>query len=211
VPNGHGGILVIKRPWPSMIRNLWGEPERYRKASYPEELGGKLDLAGDGSARDEETGYFTIMGRIDNCRPWSPTRGSPRPPSSVFPRPHWEANCAFVVLKQARPAGAEAEKIAKQLRGWIGKEIGPIAKPKDISRRQPAQDAFGHDHAAPAALDRQRRNDHADMSTLENPAINTPRADSIGRRNARAADSNPTESAASSRRRRGASPALLRA
>jgi acetyl-CoA synthetase len=86
VPNGHGGILVIKRPWPSMIRNLWGEPERYRKASYPEELGGQLDLAGDGSPRDEETGYFTITGRIDvfnvpaiapgswkSSRLWSPT------------------------------------------------------------------------------------------------------------------------------------------
>src|SRR5207249_3618944 len=62
VPNGHGGILVIKRPWPAMIRTIWGDPERYRTSYYPDELGGKLYLAGDGSVRDKETGYFTIMG-----------------------------------------------------------------------------------------------------------------------------------------------------
>src|SRR5580765_1064044 len=62
VANGHGGILVIKRPWPSMIRTIWGDPDRYRKSYFPEELGGKLYLAGDGSVRDKAHGYFTIMG-----------------------------------------------------------------------------------------------------------------------------------------------------
>src|SRR5437667_1739108 len=66
VPNGHGGILVIKRPWPGMIRTIWGDPDRYRKSYFPEELGGKLYLAGDGSVRDKKYGYFTIMGRIDD-------------------------------------------------------------------------------------------------------------------------------------------------
>src|SRR5438552_17091814 len=66
VGRGKGGILVIKRPWPAMIRTIWGDPERYKKSYYPEELGGKLYLAGDGSVRDKETGYFTIMGRIDD-------------------------------------------------------------------------------------------------------------------------------------------------
>ena len=66
VPWGQGGILVIKRPWPAMIRTIWGDPERYKKSYYPEELGGKLYLAGDGSVRDKTTGYFTIMGRIDD-------------------------------------------------------------------------------------------------------------------------------------------------
>ncbi|MDP2828238.1 MAG: AMP-binding protein, partial [Sulfuricellaceae bacterium] len=63
---GKGGFLVIKRPWPAMIRTIWGDPERYKKSYYPEELGGKLYLAGDGSVRDPNTGYFTIMGRIDD-------------------------------------------------------------------------------------------------------------------------------------------------
>ncbi|WP_037023718.1 acetate--CoA ligase, partial [Cupriavidus sp. GA3-3] len=66
VPNGNGGILVVKRPWPAMIRTIWGDPERFRKSYFPEELGGKLYLAGDGSIRDKDTGYFTIMGRIDD-------------------------------------------------------------------------------------------------------------------------------------------------
>ena len=66
VPNGQGGILVVKRPWPSMLRNVWGDPERYKKSYFPEELGGKLYLAGDGAVRDKDTGYFTIMGRIDD-------------------------------------------------------------------------------------------------------------------------------------------------
>src|SRR5580692_4243261 len=66
VPNGQGGILVVKRPWPAMLRNVWGDPERYKKSYFPEELGGKLYLAGDGAVRDKDTGYFTIMGRIDD-------------------------------------------------------------------------------------------------------------------------------------------------
>ncbi|NBT35847.1 MAG: acetate--CoA ligase, partial [Betaproteobacteria bacterium] len=66
LPNGQGGILVVKRPWPSMIRTIWGDPERFKKSYYPEELGGRLYLAGDGAIRDADTGYFTIMGRIDD-------------------------------------------------------------------------------------------------------------------------------------------------
>ena len=63
---GAGGYLVLTEPWPGMLRTLYGDPERYKKSYYPDELGGKLYLAGDGSVRDKETGYFTIMGRIDD-------------------------------------------------------------------------------------------------------------------------------------------------
>jgi acyl-coenzyme A synthetase/AMP-(fatty) acid ligase len=49
-----------------MLRNVWGDPDRYTKSYFPEELGGKLYLAGDGAVRDEDTGYFTIAGRIDD-------------------------------------------------------------------------------------------------------------------------------------------------
>ena len=73
-----------------------------------------------------------------------------------------EAVCAFVVLKRARPSGDEAQKIAKELRDWVGKEIGPIAKPKDIRFGDNLPKTRSRqDHAPPAALDRQGRGDHA--------------------------------------------------
>ena len=65
VEKGKGGILVIKKPWPSMIRTIWGDPERYKKSYYPEDFKGKYYLAGDGASRDLD-GYFWIMGRIDD-------------------------------------------------------------------------------------------------------------------------------------------------
>jgi acetyl-CoA synthetase len=187
VANGHGGMLVIKKPWPSMIRTIWGDPERYRKSYFPEELGGKLYLAGDGSVRDKNTTYFTIMGRIDDVLNVSGHRlGTMEVESALVANPMvaeaavvgrpddltGEAICAFVVLKQARPSGADAEKIAKQLRDWVGKEIGPIAKPKDIR--------FGDNLPKTRSGKIMRRllrsiakgeNITQDTSTLENPAI----------------------------------------
>ena len=187
MPNGHGGILVIEKPWPAMIRTIWGDPERYKKSYYPEELGGKLYLAGDGSVRDKETGYFTIMGRIDDVLNVSGHRlGTMEIESALVANPMvaeaavvgrpddmtGEAVCAFVVLKQARPSGADAEKVAKQLRNWVGKEIGPIAKPKDIR--------FGDNLPKTRSGKIMRRLLRSiakgeeitqDVSTLENPAI----------------------------------------
>ena len=148
VPNGQGGILVVKKPWPSMIRTIWGDPERFKKSYYPEEFKGKYYLAGDGAIRDAHTGYFTITGRIDDVLNVSGHRmGTMEIESAlvsctelvaeaaVVGRPDdttGEAICAFVVLKRARPTGDEAKQIAKILRDHVGKEIGPIAKPKDI-------------------------------------------------------------------------------
>ena len=148
MPNGQGGILVVKRPWPSMIRNIWGDPERFKKSYYPEDFKGKYYLAGDGAIRDAETGYFTITGRIDDVLNVSGHRmGTMEIESAlvsctelvaeaaVVGRPDdttGEAICAFVVLKRALPNTDEGKAIAKQLRDHIAKEIGPIAKPKDI-------------------------------------------------------------------------------
>ena len=148
MPNGQGGILVVKRPWPSMIRTIWGDPERFVKSYYPDEFKGKYYLAGDGAIRDEKTGYFTITGRIDDVLNVSGHRmGTMEIESAlvsctelvaeaaVVGRPDdttGEAICAFVVLKRPRPVGDEAKAIAKILRDHVGKEIGPIAKPKDI-------------------------------------------------------------------------------
>jgi acetyl-CoA synthetase len=188
VANGQGGILVVKRPWPSMVRTIWGDPERFQKTYFPEELGGNLYLAGDGAVRDKENGYFTIMGRIDDVLNVSGHRlGTMEIESAlvsnsklvaeaaVVGRPDdltGEAICAFVVLKGKRPEGEEALRIAKELRDWVGKEIGPIAKPKDIRfgdnlpktrsgkimRRLLRSIAKGEDITQ-------------DVSTLENPAI----------------------------------------
>jgi len=148
MPNGQGGILVVKKPWPSMIRTIWGDAERFKKSYYPDDFKGKYYLAGDGAIRDEKTGYFTITGRIDDVLNVSGHRmGTMEIESAlvsctelvaeaaVVGRPDettGEAICAFVVLKRPLPTGDEGKAIAKQLRDHIAKEIGPIAKPKDI-------------------------------------------------------------------------------
>ncbi len=187
VPDGQGGMLVIRRPWPSMIRTIWGDPERYIKSYFPDELGGKLYLAGDGSVRDAKTGYFTIMGRIDDVLNVSGHRlGTMEIESALVANPivaeaavvgrpddmTGEAICAFVVLKRSRPNGSEAADIAKQLRDWVGKEIGPIAKPRDIR--------FGDNLPKTRSGKIMRRLLRSiargeaitqDTSTLENPAI----------------------------------------
>ena len=144
---GKGGILVVTKPWPSMIRTIWGDPERFKKAYFPQDFQGKLYLAGDGAMRDAKTGYFTITGRIDDVLNVSGHRmGTMEIESALVSNPlvaeaavvgrpddvTGEAICAFVVLKQTRPSGDNAKKIATDLRNWVAREIGPIAKPKDI-------------------------------------------------------------------------------
>ncbi len=188
VPWGQGGILVVKKPWPSMIRTIWGDPERFKKSYYPDDFQGKYYLAGDGAIRDAKTGYFTITGRIDDVLNVSGHRmGTMEIESAlvsctelvaeaaVVGRPDdttGEAICAFVVLKRSRPVGDEAKAIAKQLRDWVGKEIGPIAKPKDIR--------FGDNLPKTRSGKIMRRLLRSvakgeaitqDTSTLENPAI----------------------------------------
>ncbi|MBK6854737.1 MAG: acetate--CoA ligase [Burkholderiales bacterium] len=187
VPNGSGGILVVKKPWPSMIRTIWGDNDRFVKSYYPPELKGYY-LAGDGAIRDEKTGYFTITGRIDDVLNVSGHRmGTMEIESAlvshtelvaeaaVVGRPDdttGEAICAFVVLKRPAPTGDEAKAIAKLLRDHVGKEIGPIAKPKDIR--------FGDNLPKTRSGKIMRRLLRSiakgeaitqDTSTLENPAI----------------------------------------
>ena len=183
---GKGGFLVIKRPWPAMIRTIWNDPERYKTSYFPADLGGRLYLAGDGANRDLD-GYFWIMGRIDDVLNVSGHRlGTMEIESALVANPHvaeaavvgrpddltGEAVCAFVVLKQARPTGADADKIAKELRDWVAKEIGSIAKPKDIR--------FGENLPKTRSGKIMRRllrsiaKDEVitqDVSTLENPGI----------------------------------------
>ena len=187
VPNGQGGILVVKRPWPSMIRNIWNDSDRFVKSYFPEELGGTLYLAGDGAIRNKDTAYFTITGRIDDVLNVSGHRmGTMEIESCLVANPlvaeaavvgrpddmTGEAICVFVVLKGGRPTGDEAKKIATELRNWVGKEIGPIAKPKDVR--------FGDNLPKTRSGKIMRRllrviakgeEVTQDTSTLENPAI----------------------------------------
>ena len=185
-----GGYLVITKPWPHMLRTIWGDNERYKKAYYgqfPKQAdGGYFYVAGDGAHRDKD-GYYWIMGRVDDVLNVSGHRlgtmevesalvSHPRvAEAAVVGRPHdvkGEAICAFVILKGTRPEGAEAEKLIKELRDHVAKEIGAIAKPDDIRladglpktrsgkimRRLLRSIAKGEDITQ-------------DISTLENPAI----------------------------------------
>ena len=187
LPNGTGGILVIKKPWPSMIRTIWGDPERFRKSYFPPELKGYY-LAGDGAVRNKDTGYFTITGRIDDVLNVSGHRmGTMEIESALVSNPlvaeaavvgrpddlSGEAIVAFVVLKGARPTdSAGAAALARELRDWVGKEIGPIAKPKELR--------FGDNLPKTRSGKIMRRLLRSlakgeaitqDISTLENPAI----------------------------------------
>jgi len=186
VEKGKGGFLVIKRPWPSMIRTIYGDPERYKKNYYPEDLGGSYYLAGDGANRDLD-GYFWIMGRIDDVLNVSGHRlGTMEIESAlvanplvaeaaVVGKPHdikGEAVVAYVVLKGHRPEGEAARKIVAELRDWVAKEIGPIARPDEIR--------FGDNLPKTRSGKIMRRLLRTlakgevitqDVSTLENPAI----------------------------------------
>lgn len=186
VEKGNGGILVIKKPWPSMIRNIWGDPERFKTSYFPQDFDGKYYLAGDGANRDKD-GYFWIMGRIDDVLNVSGHRlGTMEIESAlvahelvaeaaVVGKPHdvkGEAVVAFVVLAGDRPTGDAAKEIAKTLRDWVGKDIGPIAKPDEIR--------FGDNLPKTRSGKIMRRLLRAlakgeeitqDVSTLENPQI----------------------------------------
>ncbi|QVL45694.1 MAG: acetate--CoA ligase [Methylophilaceae bacterium] len=187
LPWGEGGLLVIKKPWPSMIRTIYNDPERFKTSYFPAELGGKLYLAGDGAIRDKATGNFTIMGRIDDVLNVSGHRlGTMEIESAlvahdlvaeaaVVGKPDdikGESIVAYVVLKGERETGEKAKAIVNELRNWVGKEIGPIAKPSEIR--------FGDNLPKTRSGKIMRRllrslakgeEITSDISTLENPAI----------------------------------------
>ena len=143
-PN-QGGVLVIRKPWPSMIRTVYGDDQRYYD-TYWEMFDGKLYVAGDNARRDED-GYFWIMGRIDDVLNVSGHRlGTMEVESALVAHPKvaeaavvgyphdikGEGIFAFVVLRGERPTDGIDEELTKELRGWVAKQIGPIAKPDEI-------------------------------------------------------------------------------
>nr|UXE46179.1 acetyl-coenzyme A synthetase [uncultured bacterium] len=139
-----GGYLVIKKPWPSMLRTIWGDNARYIK-TYWSQFNNRYYVAGDSAHRDVD-GYYWIMGRIDDVLNVAGHRlgtmeiesalvAHPRvAEAAVVGRPHdtkGESVFAYVVLRGKRPEGPQPE-LVKELREWVGEQIGAIAKPDDI-------------------------------------------------------------------------------
>jgi acetyl-CoA synthetase len=141
VPAGQGGLLVIKKPWPSIARTIWGDAERYEKAYFSEIPG--IYFTGDGARRDAD-GYFWLMGRVDDVINVSGHRlgtmeiesalvAHPKvAEAAVVGRPHemkGQAIAAFVSLENGHEP---SEELKQELRAWVAKEIGALARPDDL-------------------------------------------------------------------------------
>ena len=180
-----GGYLVIKRPWPSMLRTIWGDNERYIQ-TYWEKFRNRYYIAGDSARRDAD-GYYWIMGRIDDVLNIAGHRlgtmeiesalvAHPKvAEAAVVSKPHdikGESAFAYVVLKGSRPQGAAAQALIEQLRGWVGDELSPIAKPDEIrlTDNLPKTRSGKIMRRLLRAIARGEEITQ-DMSTLENPAI----------------------------------------
>jgi len=180
-----GGYLVIRRPWPSMLRTIWGDNARYLQ-TYWEKFQNRFYVAGDGAHRDAD-GYFWIMGRIDDVLKVSGHRlgtmevesalvAHPRvAEAAVVGRPHdikGESIFAYVVCRGQRPVGEEVAKLTVELREWVGKQLGAIAKPDDIRFTEvlPKTRSGKIMRRLLRALARGEEITQ-DISTLENPAI----------------------------------------
>ena len=140
-----GGYLVIRKPWPSMLRTIWGDNARYL-STYWDKFRHRYYVAGDSAHRDQD-GYFWIMGRIDDVLNVAGHRlgtmeiesalvAHPRiAEAAVVGRQHeikGESVFAYVVCRGARPVGEEAAALTKELRDWVTEQLGAIAKPEDI-------------------------------------------------------------------------------
>jgi acetyl-CoA synthetase len=180
-----GGFLVIKRPFPSLLRTLWGDPERFKATYFPPAFRSYY-VAGDGAHRDAD-GYFWVMGRVDDVLNVSGHRlGTMEVESAlvanplvaeaaVVGKPHdikGEAIVAFVVLKGQRPDAAKSGEVVSKLRDWVAEQIGPIARPEEIR--------FGDNLPKTRSGKIMRRLLRSlargeeitqDVTTLENPAI----------------------------------------
>jgi acetyl-CoA synthetase len=180
-----GGYLVVKRPWPSMLRTIWGDNERYI-STYWERFKNHYYVAGDSARRDAD-GYYWIMGRIDDVINVAGHRlGTMEIESAlvahakvaeaaVVSKPHdikGESAFAYVVLNVKRPEGAAAKLLMEELRGWVGEQLSPIAKPDEIrftdNLPKTRSGKIMRRLLRAVARDEQITQD---MSTLENPAI----------------------------------------
>ena len=143
VGNGGGGYLVLDKPWPSMLRGIWGEPERYKETYWSRYDG--LYFAGDGAKLDDD-GAIWLLGRVDDVMNVSGHRiSTTEVESALVSHPAvaeaavvgandamtGQAIAAFVILRGGVP-NVGGEELIQELRNHVAKEIGPIAKPKQI-------------------------------------------------------------------------------
>jgi len=186
VEDGSGGMLVIKRPFPSQLRTLWNDPERFCHVYFPKNFGGRWYLAGDSAHRDSD-GYFWIMGRIDDVLNVSGHRlGTMEIESALVAHPFvaeaavvgreheikGESIVAFVVLKGKMPDEAEADKMAIELSCWVTEQIGSIARPDEIRFGENLPKTRSGKIMRRLLRSIARREDiQSDISTLENPQI----------------------------------------
>ena len=161
VPAGSGGLLVIRKPWPSMARTIYGDPERYQKTYWCDVPG--CYFTGDG-ARQDADGYFWLMGRVDDVINVSGHRlGTMEVESALVAHPKvaeaavvgrpdelkGQAISAFVTLESGNEP---SDELKDELRTWVAKEIGALARPDDIRFTEAiAQNPQRQDHAPPAA------------------------------------------------------------
>ena len=179
-----GGYLVIRKPWPAMLRTIWRDNARYI-ANYWEKFNNRYYMAGDSAHRDKD-GYFWIMGRMDDVLKVAGHRlgtmeiesalvAHPRvAEAAVVGKPHdikGESVFAYVVLRGERPRG-DTSALTKELREWVGEELGPIAKPDDIrfADNLPKTRSGKIMRRLLKAIARGEEITQ-DVSTLENPAI----------------------------------------
>ncbi|MSQ99908.1 MAG: acetate--CoA ligase [Gammaproteobacteria bacterium] len=179
-----GGYLVIRQPWPSMLRTIWGDNERYLK-TYWEKFQNRFYVSGDSAQRDAD-GNFWIMGRIDDVLNVAGHRlgtmeiesalvAHPRiVEAAVVSRAHeikGESVFAFVVCHGVRPTGDTTE-FTRELRDWVGEQLGAIAKPDDI-RFAESLPKTRSGKIMRRLLRSIARGEPitTDISTLENPAI----------------------------------------
>ncbi len=143
--NGHAGLLVLTEPWPSMLRGIWGDSERFKETYWSRFEG--MYFAGDGAKWDEE-GDLWLLGRVDDVMNVSGHRLSTAEiESALVSHPYvaeaavvgakdettGQAVVAFVILRQSQvEAAGDADHVSKALRDHVAKEIGPIAKPRTI-------------------------------------------------------------------------------
>jgi acetyl-CoA synthetase len=180
-----GGYLVIRKPWPAMLRTIWGDNERYVQ-TYWEKFHGRFYVAGDGAHRDKD-GYFWIMGRIDDVLNVSGHRlgtmeiesalvAHPRvAEAAVVGKPHeikGESVFAYVICRGAKPTGEEAARLGEALRAWVTEQLGAIAKPDEI-RFTEVLPKTRSGKIMRRLLRAVARGEEVsqDVSTLENPAI----------------------------------------
>jgi acetyl-CoA synthetase len=181
---GQGGFLVIRKPWPGMLRTIWGDNHRY-VSTYWERFQRRYYVAGDGAQRDAD-GYFWIMGRIDDVLNVAGHRlGTMEIESAlvahkriaeaaVVGRPHeikGESVFAFVVCRGARPTG-DSSAFVRELRDWVSEQLGAIARPDDIrfADNLPKTRSGKIMRRLLRAIARDEEITQ-DVSTLDNPAI----------------------------------------